>query len=337
MAKTPNHEYNVPDEGETDWHQPLNDNFESYDTDIEIRDTDGNRGDYDPKQGAKFYATDTGTVYIGDGSNWNEIASTGMNPSFESIDSAGRFLGVGRSTQVSGSERFGVATGATGTDYGGMYLDTDSADAWPFYGYATDGTPRAYHYYEGDNGRWVLHNHGVALAVQQNGHVGIDTPSPSTTLDVDGAVTARQGFRGAVGASAYLGFDQSIPDGPSTQIQFDSTVADDRGEFDTSNHEFVCSYDGDYRVEAGVGFASSIAPDSVLELSVLVDGSSGVSEIHHVPQNGGHAWESISATKTLKALSEGDAVTAEIRQTTGSSLPLQGSESTTYLTVTQVG
>ena len=30
MADTPNHNYNVPDQGDQDWHQPLNENFEEF-------------------------------------------------------------------------------------------------------------------------------------------------------------------------------------------------------------------------------------------------------------------------------------------------------------------
>ena len=75
MPETPNHGYNVPNEGAQDWHEPLNENFEQYDTDIEIRDAEGNLGDYEPKQGAKFLATDTGDVYLGDGTDWQSLGS----------------------------------------------------------------------------------------------------------------------------------------------------------------------------------------------------------------------------------------------------------------------
>ncbi|WP_254832733.1 tail fiber domain-containing protein [Haloglomus salinum] len=70
MPETPNHSYNIPEEGATDWHQPLNENFRQYDTDIEIRDEEANRSNYEPVDGAKFLATDTGVVSIGDGENW---------------------------------------------------------------------------------------------------------------------------------------------------------------------------------------------------------------------------------------------------------------------------
>jgi len=72
---TNNHNYNTPSEGTLNWDVPLNENFAALDTDVEIRDTDGNRGSYEAKQGAKFLATDTGNVYLGDGSNWQRLGS----------------------------------------------------------------------------------------------------------------------------------------------------------------------------------------------------------------------------------------------------------------------
>lgn len=74
---TRNHGYETPQAGTTEWHIPLNRNFEQLDTDIEVRDAESKRGDYEPKSGAKFFATDTGAVYIGDGSNWNRVGSGG--------------------------------------------------------------------------------------------------------------------------------------------------------------------------------------------------------------------------------------------------------------------
>lgn len=193
MPTTPNHGYNVPSEGATDWHIPLNENFERYDTDIELRDEDGNKGDYDPKDGAKFIATDTENVYIGDGSGWNRLHSTGRNPSFESIDSTGPFLGIGRSSRITPQERFGVSTGATGSSYGGMYIDADSSDARPFYGYEAGGT-RMWHYLDGNTGSWHLHNGGDdALTVRDSGAVGVGLTTPDQPLEVEGAPSRREG------------------------------------------------------------------------------------------------------------------------------------------------
>jgi len=72
---TDNHGYNKPSEGTIDWHVPLNENFEQMERDIEIRDVKANRGDYHPDMGAKFLATDTGDIYLGDGSNWQPIGT----------------------------------------------------------------------------------------------------------------------------------------------------------------------------------------------------------------------------------------------------------------------
>lgn len=68
-----NNRYNTPEEGRTDWHVPLNENFENLDTDVEIRDTSANRSDYSPSDGTKFLAIDTGEVFIGDGDQWTKI------------------------------------------------------------------------------------------------------------------------------------------------------------------------------------------------------------------------------------------------------------------------
>lgn len=78
---TENHKLNTPQKGETDWDVPLNENTADLDTLVEIRDTDTSRNDYTPKDGAKFLATDTGEVYLGDGDAWNHlggIANSGV-------------------------------------------------------------------------------------------------------------------------------------------------------------------------------------------------------------------------------------------------------------------
>jgi hypothetical protein len=67
---TENHTYNAPSEGAADWHIPLNENFTALDSDVEIRDTEENVSDYPPDAGNKYFATDTGKVFVGDGSEW---------------------------------------------------------------------------------------------------------------------------------------------------------------------------------------------------------------------------------------------------------------------------
>lgn len=69
----------------TDWHVPLNQNFERLDSDVEIRDNEEVRGSYAPKLGAKFLATDTENEFVGDGEKWRPLQSSGRSPTFESL------------------------------------------------------------------------------------------------------------------------------------------------------------------------------------------------------------------------------------------------------------
>lgn len=74
---TSNHDYNTPDRGTQNWDAPINDNFERLDAEVEIRDVESNRSNYDPKDGAKYVSTDTKAVYLGDGTQWNYLATLG--------------------------------------------------------------------------------------------------------------------------------------------------------------------------------------------------------------------------------------------------------------------
>jgi hypothetical protein len=65
--------YTTPAEGSLDWHVPLNKNFERLATDVEFRDAESNRDQYQPSERAKFLSTDTGAIYIGDGNQWNYL------------------------------------------------------------------------------------------------------------------------------------------------------------------------------------------------------------------------------------------------------------------------
>lgn len=77
---TDNHQYDTPEAGTLDWHVPLNDNFTKLDTDVEIRDEDANKSNYEAKADAKFFATDTRQVYVGDGSSWVHVGDVAKLP-----------------------------------------------------------------------------------------------------------------------------------------------------------------------------------------------------------------------------------------------------------------
>lgn len=97
---TENHDYEQPTRGTTDWHVPLNANFDLLDQDVEIRDVEANRGNYVPKQNAKFLATDTGRVYIGNGTGWGFLGEivpeqgAGTGGGIESLLQQGLIVGT---------------------------------------------------------------------------------------------------------------------------------------------------------------------------------------------------------------------------------------------------
>lgn len=86
-------------------------------------------------------------------------------------DQAGQFVGIGRSNRITGREVFGINADFGAADslrYGGMYINTVLSTGLPFYGYATEGSFRAWTTYNPNpdddlapnlnNGAWEVHN-----------------------------------------------------------------------------------------------------------------------------------------------------------------------------------
>ncbi len=99
------------------------------------------------------------------------------------------FVGVGRNYRISANEVFGVSYNGAANDYGGMYVETKHPNGWPFYGYATNGSFRAWTYYNGTTGDWYLYNAGIRLEVPNEGGllIGPSTSSSLVISDTTGA------------------------------------------------------------------------------------------------------------------------------------------------------
>lgn len=115
------------------------------------------------------------------------------------------FVGVGRNFQVSGNEVFGIRYVGAAQDYGGMYVETSHAEGWPFYGYATDGSFRAWTYYDPvdcdatppcdlvEVAGWKVYSSGLRLVVPNTGGLRIG-PSADYSLVVENT-TGSDGLR----------------------------------------------------------------------------------------------------------------------------------------------
>ncbi len=103
------------------------------------------------------------------------------------------FVGVGRDFRISGNEVFGVRYDGAADDYGGMYVETAHANGWPFYGYATAGSFRAWSYYNGSTSDWHLFNSGIRLTVRNEGGLRIG-PSADYSLVISNT-TGSDGIR----------------------------------------------------------------------------------------------------------------------------------------------
>jgi hypothetical protein len=160
-------------------------------------------------------ALDFGNSAFGGGARWLEIgvrpgvsggAYTLLNPRQEMAPSpyalampnvyaneSINFVGIGRDFRISGNEVFGVRHDGSANDYGGMYVETSHANGWPFYGYATNGSFRAWSYYNGTNSDWYLYNAGIRLKVPNEGGLRIG-PSADYSLVISNT-TGSDGLR----------------------------------------------------------------------------------------------------------------------------------------------
>ena len=105
----------------------------------------------------------------------------------------GQNVFIGRNFRVSGNEVFGVRYVGSANQYGGMYMETANDSGWPFYGYATNGSFRAWSYYNGADGDWRLYNAGIRLTVPNEGGLRIG-PSSTFSLEIENS-TGSDGIR----------------------------------------------------------------------------------------------------------------------------------------------
>lgn len=174
---TENHEYNHPAKGTTDWHIPLNDNFAQFDTDIELRDQRSNRSNYTPKAGAKFVATDTEEVFVGDGSSWTKFETSGKTPRFSGVDVGGTDRGI--ANFVSPGGEYAVYATSNQSSLGSAAIGVNTGDAG-------DGI-QAISENDGRSGLFAQAEGDTDYGVLSLGNVAVGT-KPTFEVDTSGSI-----------------------------------------------------------------------------------------------------------------------------------------------------
>ncbi|NNF32973.1 MAG: hypothetical protein HKN68_02635 [Saprospiraceae bacterium] len=126
-------------------------------------------------------AIGSGNVFIGKTAGENENGSDKFvvnngNPLLPLLygDFSTGNLFVNRPGYITPEEVFGVSKSVNGTDFGGMFIETNgSSSSRPFYGFAINGLPRSYIYHDGGSGEMRFNNFGDRVTIS-NDHVEID-------------------------------------------------------------------------------------------------------------------------------------------------------------------
>lgn len=135
---------------------------------------------------------------------------------FQSISFNGSFVGIGRSTPITGADKFSIEGNTP--FYFGMYVRQASDSGLSFIGYSQGTTQPITAWTEFDGFRWGVWNGDAHFNVLRNGNVGIGTTNPTTKLDMsgDGPMVRRSGSQHAYdewfvplfggGRSAWFGY-----------------------------------------------------------------------------------------------------------------------------------
>lgn len=288
---TDNHNFSQLSKGAIDWHLALNDNFDIAEINIENRDVESNLSDYTPHDGAKFLATDTENVFIGDGTNWNQLDTFGTSQTFQSLAVSGDLtvpvyplLGdypspeTGDIVVIDGSETddAGMYT-YDGSSWVGPFITSDSytdADAVEAINADTDHGQTADHDYytdsdavtainnDSDHSSTASHSHTDLTDVQTDQH-----HTKYTDSEARSAVTGNVDAADLTGASAssgqvlqYTGTDVVWSDQSSSYT--DEDAQDATNALLSSDSNITLTYD-DANDDLSVGMDTLIEPESV--------------------------------------------------------------------------
>jgi len=157
-------------------------------------------------------------------------------------------------------------------------------------------------------------------------------------VEANGYVEASDGFRGNVGASAYNGSTQTVSGGSTETVVFDTVEADQRNEYDESNGEFTCAYDGTYNIDVGINL-TSVDQGAEYDIEIKVNGSTEAVKVLLMSSADDSNDPTFTLSRNLFNLSSGDTIRVDFDNGGSNSVNVYGSSNSywTWLTVRQVG
>jgi streptogramin lyase len=177
-TNTENNNFRRPVSGDKDYDYSFNTFFGQLDKAVEIRDIDANRSGYTPKDGAKFFATDTEDVYLGNGSNWVHVSGSGDSPSFDSVAVSGAVSASDITADaITINDMLSTSSTATGDDVAVKLEGTDALDN-------VIPSPQVEFVSEDDSTTTTVHHSGT---IEQDGtSLRLDAKDGGAVLDIDG-------------------------------------------------------------------------------------------------------------------------------------------------------
>ena len=172
--------------------------------------------------------------------------------------------------------------------------------------------------------------------VQAGGGVGIGTTDPSTQLEVNGDTTAN-GNLSVTGSESITNSSLSVfrsvtqeiaSNNTRTTVKFDDVVDDDFSAWSFGDYTYTIPEDGDYHIDCLLNWQDMVS-SAVTKLYVNVAGSDTI----YVHSSGFHT---LSASKTVTSLTQGDTVRVDVSQSDSSTHDLNSGDRNTFLTIHKV-
>ena len=105
----------------------------------------------------------------------------------------GQYVGINQTSPI-GTSVFDISKTTSGTEYGGMYINTTSDNGKPFLGFATNGIGRAWFEFRGATQDLTFYNgNNYVFTVSADNNIGINNTDPQYSLDVNGTLRFNTG------------------------------------------------------------------------------------------------------------------------------------------------